>query len=305
MLKYGIMKKILRVNKPGDYCAHVGIPLLHPLVAVVDFSRISPMPSSLNSLEVYGLFMHSRLRGDLTYGSREFDGGEGKLVCVAPGQLYGREDAGDLIELDGWGVLFHPDLLTGTHLEKEIRSFSFFDYSANEGLVMEESEQKKLTALVGYIQEELENGIADSDRNNIIVGYISTMLHYCNRFYTRQFSMQRCDGEDILVRLSQLINDYFESRRQFTDGIPGVGYFADKMCMSPSYFSDLVRKSTGESAGNFIRNHIVRMAKNRLAAAGNVAQVAYDLGFDYPQHFSRMFKKHTGITPTQYLRGTK
>lgn len=295
------MKKILNINKPGDYCAHVGLPLQHPLVAVIDFSSISPMPSSLNNLGVYGLFMHSQLRNDLTYGSRNFDGRKGTLVCVAPGQLYGREDAGDLIDLDGWGLLFHPHLVIGTQLETDIRGFSFFDYSANEGLEMEDHEREKLTSLVINIKSEIDNGITDSDTDNIIVGYISTLLHYCNRFYNRQFSTLRCDGDDILVKLSQYINDYFESGQQLTDGIPGVSYFADRMCMSPSYFSDLMKKSTGESAGNFIRDHIIRIAKNRLIATGNVTRVAYDLGFDYPHHFSRMFKKHTGMTPRQYI----
>lgn len=297
------MKKILNINTPGEYCNHVGLPILHPLVAVVDFSSISPMPSSLNNLGVYGLFMHSRLRDDLTYGSRNFGSGNGTLVCTAPGQLYGREDAGDLIELDGWGLLFHPDLLIGTQLESDIGKFSFFDYSTNEGLVMEEYEKEKLTSLVGYIQDELENGIVDNDRNNIIVGYLTSLLHHCNRFYNRQFSTMQSNNEDILVKLSLLINEYFDSGKQLTDGIPGVSYFADKMCMSPSYFSDLMKKSTGESAGNFIRNHIIRRAKNQLIATGNVSQVAYDLGFDYPQHFSRMFKKHTGLTPKQYISG--
>jgi hypothetical protein len=299
------MKKVLNVNTPGDYCQHVGIPAQHPLVAVIDFSSISPMPSSLNNLGVYGLFMHSKLRDDLTYGTRSFDSGKGTLVCAAPGQIYGREDTGDLIELDGWGLLFHPDLLICTHLEKEIHQFSFFDYSANEGLVIEDAEKEKLNTIIGNIQDEISNGIQDGDKDNIIVGYISTLLHYCNRFYNRQFATLRRNSDDILVRLSKLINDYFNSGKQLTDGLPSVAYFADKMCMSPSYFNDMMKKTTGESAGNFIRSHIIRIAKNRLVAVGNVSQVAYDLGFDYPQHFSRMFKNHTGITPTQYVNGTE
>lgn len=297
------MKKILKVNTPGDYSSYVGAESRHPLVAVVDFEKLSPIPSSLNDYGVYGLFMHSEVRSDLTYGSGSYAPGNGSLICVAPGQIGGREDCGELIDIDGWALLFHPDLLVGSSLEKGIREFTFFDYSSNEALFMEEAERETLTAIVRSIQDEIENGPNDNDTKGIIVGHINAMLHYCKRFYNRQFRTIRTGADDILVRFSRLINEYFENGQQLVSGIPGVQYFADKMCMSPSYFSDMLKKTTGESAGNFIRNHIIRMAKNRLVATGNVSQVAYDLGFDYPQHFSRMFKNHTGITPKQYING--
>lgn len=296
------MKKILNVDCPEDYTSYVGATCPHPLVAVIDFARISPIPSSLNSYGVYGIFMHSKVRSDLTYGNGVYLPGSGMLICVAPGQIGGREEQGDLIDIDGWALLFHPNLLVGTALEKEIRRFSFFDYSANEALFMGDVEQEMFVSIIRSIRDEIDNGADDGEKRDIIVGYISVLLHYCNRFYNRQFSTIRRDGEDLLVKFSHLINDYFERGLQFEHGIPGVQYFADKMCMSASYFSDMMRKSTGENAGNFIRGHIVRMAKNRLIATGNVAQVAYGLGFDYPHHFSRMFKRQTGLTPTDYLR---
>ncbi len=299
------MKKILQVNTPADYCAHVGLECRHPLVAVIDFGAISPMPSSLNSLGVFGLFMHSKLRDDLTYGSEGYDTGNGTLVCVGPGQIYGREDDGDLIHLDGWGLLIHPRMFVGTHLERSIRDFTFFDYSAKEALLMEDKEGDILTDIIGKIKAEVEAGPIDSERDAIIVSYISALLHYCQRFYNRQFSSMKAESDDMLVRLNSLISDYFESGRQFDDGLPTVQYFAEQMCMSPSYFSDMVKKTTGDSAGSLIRAHIIRRAKNLLVASGNVSQVAYDLGFDYPQHFSRMFKKQTGLTPKEYISSGK
>lgn len=296
------MPNILKVNTPGDFISYVGGDTRHPLVGVVDFALLSPIPSSLNDYGVYGLFMHSKVRDDLTYGRGGFDGESGSLICVAPGQIGGREDAGDLIDIDGWAMLFHPDLLIGTHLEKEIKQFSFFDYSANEAVFLNDDEKEILSSLMMNIRGEI-NRPRDTEQDAIIVDYISVMLHLCNRAYTRQFHNIRQASDDILVRLSALLNEYYDSGQQLKTGVPGVQYFADKLCMSPNYFSDLLKKTTGENAGNFIRNQIIRIAKNRLVSSGNVSQVAYDMGFEYPQHFSRMFKKHTGLTPSQYLAG--
>lgn len=168
---------------------------------------------------------------------------------------------------------------------------------------MEDAERDTLTAIVGNIQDELTHGADDDERIRIIIGYITSLLHYCNRFYNRQFRSIRVNNGDILVRFGHLIDDYYESGSQHDSGLPTVQYFADKMCMSASYFSDMVRKTAGESAGSIIRNHIIRMAKNRLTAGDGVSQVAFHLGFNYPQHFTRMFKKHTGLTPKEYVAG--
>lgn len=296
------MKKILKVNKPGDYLSYVGAGSKHPLVGVVDFEKISPIPSSLNNYGVYGIFMHSRVREHLTYGRGAYGHNGGSVICVAPGQIGGREDSGDLIDIDGWALLFHPELIAGTWLEKKIRTFSYFDYSANEALFLEESERDRIVSLMRFIAEEIDRP-DDVERNQIIVSHISALLHFCNRAYTRQFRQMRLSHDDILVKFSALLNDYYDNGLQYSEGIPTVQYFADKLCMSPNYFSDMLKKSTGENAGNFIRSHIVRLAKNRLIKSGSVAEVAYDLGFEYSQHFSRMFKKQTGMTPTQYLAG--
>lgn len=294
------MPKILRLNTPGDYLMYVGDESRHRLVGVVDFEKISPIPSSLNDYGVYGLFMHSRVRDDLQYGRGAFGHSSGSLICVAPGQIGGREDSGDLIEIDGWALLFHPDLLIGTPLEKGIRKFSFFDYSANEAVFLEDDEKDSLASLMKSIRGEILRP-ADIDQTPIIVSYISVMLHICNRAYTRQFHHIRRTSDDILIRLSVLLNQYYDEGLQLQYGVPGVRYFAEKLCMTANYFSDLVKKTTGENAGNFIRNHVIRMAKNQLVSTGSVSEVAYALGFEYPQHFSRMFKKHTGMTPSQYL----
>lgn len=295
------MTNILKVNKPGDYLSYVGVESRHPLVGVVDFDAVSPIRSSLNNYGVYGLFMHSRVRDDLSYGRGTFGHSSGTLICVAPGQIGGREDRGDMIDIDGWALLFHPALIVGTPLEKDMRRFTFFDYSVNEALFLQDKERETITGLVMCIQEELLNP-HDSQQDAVIISLISAILNLCSRAYDRQFQQMRQSSDDILVRLSMILNEYYETGAQLKNGIPKVNYVADKLCMSPNYFSDMLKKSTGETASNFIREHIVRTAKNQLMSSCNVAQVAYDLGFDYPQHFSRMFKKHTGISPTQYLK---
>lgn len=298
------MGSILKVNTPADYMSYVGAVCRHPLVGVIDFEEITPIPSSVNNYGVYGLFLHSKVRDDLRYGRGGFNGASGCLICVAPGQVGGRHDTGTPIDIDGWALLFHPSLLSGTHLEKEMSRFTFFDYSANEALFLEDDERMAFTALMRAIRDETLRA-PDSEQLPILISHISAMLHLCNRACRRQFGQIRRSSDDILVRLSALLNDYFESGLQLEHGIPGVQHFADKLCMSSNYFSDLVKKTTGENAGNFIRDHIVRLAKNRLIASGNISQVAADLGFDYPQHFSRMFKRHTGMTPSEFLSSQK
>lgn len=296
------MANILKVSRPGDYITYVGGEYHHPLVGVIEFDRISPIRSSLNAYDVYAIFMHTRVRDDLTYGKSSFIHATGSLICVAPGQIGGREDDGSMLDIDGWALLFHPDLIIGTDLGKNIRRFSFFDYSANEALFMDEGEKEVLVSLMKDIRDEIARP-ADDEQNRIIVSYISAMLHFCQRAYNRQFRHIRHTNDDILVKLSSFLNEYYDSGLQYKYGVPGVQYFADKFCMSPNYFSDSIKKTTGENAGNFIRDHIIRMAKNRLVATHNISQVAYDLGFEYPQHFSRMFKKHTGMSPSSYISG--
>lgn len=295
------MDEILKVNTPGDFLSYVGADTRHPLVGVIDFEKVSPIPSSVNSYNVYGLFMHSNIPNDLTYGCGTYDYRNGTLICVAPGQIGGREGRGDLVELDGWAILFHPDLIKGTHLEKEIRNFTFFDYQVNEALHMSEDERNIIATLMKQIQNEIEN-CNDASQKSILIGYLTAMLNYCQRFYNRQFLSRKIENSDILMRFNAIITEYFDTQMQLDKGLPGVQYFADRLNMSPNYFSDVIKRFTGENASNLIREHIVRLAKNMLKSTGNIAEVAYSLGFEYPQHFTRMFKKQTGMTPKQYIK---
>ena len=295
------MTKILKVNKTSDYSEYHGVTDRHPLITVIDFSEISPIRHSLNRYGVYGVFVQEDNDLDLTYGCGRYDYRDGSLICVAPGQIGGKEDNGERDSIGGWALLFHPDLIHGTQLEKEIRHYSFFDYSVNEALHMNEKEHDIVVAIFGRIKSEIDNP-HDDFQNDILVGYISLLLKYCQRFYNRQFVTRKLSNHDILSRFDSFLHGYFADNIQLKNGLPTVNICAEHLCMSANYFSDLIKKMTGESPGRHIRQFIIRQIKNELASGLTVAEVAYKLGFEYPAHLSRLFKKETGMTPTDYIQ---
>ncbi|MDE6311418.1 MAG: AraC family transcriptional regulator, partial [Muribaculaceae bacterium] len=235
------MSNILKVSKPSDYSSWVGQTDPHELVSVIDYSAVSPVRHSLNNYGVYGLFLQGEEENmGLTYGTGKYDYSAGTLICVAPGQIGGREDNGELVYLSGWALLFHPDILQGTGLEKEIKNFSFFDYRVNEALHMSEEERMVMVGLFRQIENELRFP-ADSMQNRIIVGFINLLLRYAQRFYNRQFMSRTIQNNDILTRFETLLKGYFEKDMQLKTGIPSVQYCSGKLNMSPSYLSDVVK----------------------------------------------------------------
>lgn len=294
------MPNILIVNTPSDYCNYLGIAPRHPLVAVIDYSGISPVRLSLNRYGVYGIFLQDNNGFDLSYGCGKYDYRNGSLICVAPGQVGGKEDTGTREYIGGWGLLFHPDLLHGTSLLDEIKKCSFFDYSINEALHMNEDEHHTIVAIFRKMEEEIARP-RDSFQDEILVSYISLLLKFCHRFYNRQFQTRKLTNNDILAKFEELLRTYYSGKRHDRHGLPTVSFCAEELCMSPSYFSDLIKKTTGENAGTIIRRFVMRQAKNGLASGLSISEVAYSLGFEYPQHFSRSFKKNTGVTPREYL----
>lgn len=298
------MAKILKVNKTSDYSSYLGVIDRHPLITVIDYTEISPIRHSLNSYGVYGLFLQNDNNLDLMYGCGKYDYKEGSLICVAPGQIGGKEDNGERVKIGGWALLFHPDLIRGTTLGREIKSYSFFDYSVNEALHTNEQEYATLVSLLRQIKVETE-AVRDTVQDQILVGYISLLLKYCQRFYNRQFMTRKLVNNDMLIRFDELLNDYFAQGRQTAEGLPSVSVCAEHLCMSPNYFSDLIKKMTGESPGRHIRHFVIRLIKSELATGLTVAEAAYKLGFGYPAHLTRLFKKETGQTPTAYIRSRR
>ena len=298
------MNKILKVRNVGDYSRWVGHTDRHPLVSVIDYAEVSPVRHSLNNYSIYGIFFHDEAEIDLAYGCGKYDYKKGTVICVAPGQIGGKEDNGERVMLTGWALLFHPDLLHGTPLEKTIKNYSFFDYRVNEALHMTDEEHGILTSLMRQIRDELQKR-HDELQDSIIVGYIELVLNFCQRFYNRQFITRKLDNSDMLMKFDRLLHDYFDGNMQLTHGLPTVQYCADKLCMSSNYFGDMIKKTTGDTASNYIRQYIIQRAKNELATGESIARVAYGLGFEYPQHLSRMFKKLTGMTPSDYYESLR
>lgn len=295
------MSKILKVRSVNDYGSYLGCPARHPLVCVIDYAEVSPIRHSLNNYGVYALFLRDDVGVELDYGCGRYDYNQGTLLCVAPGQVGGKEDNGERVSITGWALLFHPDLLRGTPLEKRIRDYSLFDYRVNEALHMSDREHDILVSLMRRMREELDNE-RDAQQDAILVGYIGLVLNFCQRFYNRQFQSRETENSDILVRFNRLLADYYEQQLQLKLGLPTVQYCADRLCLSPNYFGDVVKRTTGDTASNRIRRFVIRLAKNGLSAGESVAQVADRLGFEYPQHFSRMFRRQEGITPSEYSR---
>lgn len=293
------MSKIMKIKNVSDYSRYLGHTDRHPLVSVINYAEVSPIRHSLNSYSVYGIFFHDQQDIDLTYGCGKYDYKSGTVICVAPGQIGGKEDNGERVMLTGWALLFHPDLLRGTTLSKNIKQYTFFDYRVHEALHMTDEEHDIFVSLMQQIRNELQKP-HDELQNAILIAYIELVLNFCQRFYNRQFTTRKLENSDILMKFNNLLNDYYEKNTQLTLGLPTVQYCADKLCMSPNYFGDVIKKTTGDTASNYIRQYVIQRVKNELATGASIVQVADDLGFKYPQHLSRMFKQQTGITPSEY-----
>lgn len=258
------MSKILKVKNVSDYCNWIGAKSSHPLISVIDYGELGPFRSSLNNYSVYGLFFQDKNNNTLSYGCGKYDYKDASLICVAPGQIGGREDDGSLTNIGGWALLFHPDLLHGTHLEREIKKCTFFDYSVNEALHMSREEYELMESILRQISDELKNP-HDREQDAILTEYIGLLLKYSERYYNRQFNTRKVVYSDLLTRFDDFLHKWYEEGRQAKDGIPTVQLCAEELCMSPNYFSDLIKRLTGVNAGHFIREFVIQKAKAQIA----------------------------------------
>ena len=295
------MADVIKLDSVGQYNQLYGMETLHPLVAVVDLSRATRWPSHFTlNYGVYALFLKQTRCGDLRYGKQTYDYQEGTVTSFAPGQVVEATMAEGTRPL-ALGLLFHPDLISGTPLGKEMPRYRFFSYASNEALHLSEEERKTFGECLNMIDAELERP-EDRHSRRLIVNHIELLLDYCMRFYERQFITRAVANKGILSRFETLLDEYFGNIQQ-DKGLPTVRYFADKVCLSSNYFGDLIKKETGKTAQEYIQNKIVDLAKEKILGTGkNVSQIAYELGFQYPQHFNRLFKKSVGCTPNEYRK---
>ena len=295
------MKKILRIDNPNDYACYVDAPVLHPLVSIIHYDELPPFRHSLNNYGVYGLFIQRQFPRILSYGMKTLQVSDASIIAVAPGQLGGLEDNGERISLSGWVLLWSSELLHGTDLEKQMGKYPFFSYFYTDSLQMEPSEWLAITQLLIQMKEELKEHKDSQTLRDILLGYLRLVLEYCNRIYQRQLSQETDGSNDILKRFHALLEQYFLEGLQHSLGLPTVTYCASELAYSPRYFGDLIHKATGGTAIGYIHNYVINQAKSLLMNGHNISETSRLLGFDYPHHFTRLFKNNVGITPSEFL----
>jgi AraC-like DNA-binding protein len=280
---------------------------LHPLVSVIDFSKAKPRSwDGATKIKInYGLyciFLKEIKCGNLKYGCNYYDYEEGTLVFVSPGQVMQIELTGEPYQPMGYGLVFHPDLIHGTALGRQIHEYSFFGYESNEALHLSKKEREVVMDCLSKIKSELQEAV-DKHSKKLIVSNIELFLNYCTRFYDRQFITREKANKGVLEKFELLLDAYFMSEKLQTVGLPTVSYCAAELHLSANYFGDLVKKETGKTAQDYIKTKIIETAKERvLNGAKPLSEVSYELGFKYQQHFTRLFKQKTGMSPNEYRR---
>lgn len=294
------MEEIVKLESVDAYNKMRGMETLHPLVSVMDLSKAKAMAAKTFNFGLYAIYLKELQCGELKYGRNNYDYQEGTLVFIAPGQILGVQPKVTTFEPKGWALIFDPELIKGTALGKHIADYSFFSYDVNEALHLSEKEKQLVLDCFGKIQYELQQSI-DKHSKTLITSNIELFLNYCTRFYDRQFITRDNPHKGALERFEELLNNYFSSDQPKTIGLPSVAYCAAELNLSANYFGDLIKKETGKSAQEYIQSKVIDVAKERIFdTEKSISEVAYELGFKYPQHFTRVFKQRTGMSPNDY-----
>lgn len=300
------MEKIIRLDNIKDYNDFLGLPTNHPLVSVINASQIQPLHYVRKSIGFYVIYLKDIKCADfLKYGRKTYDFQEETLVFAAPGQVIGNDDMGVTFQPNGWWLTFHPELLHGTPLGRHIKDYTFFSYAVDEALHVSKQERQTVIDCMMKIDEETKAPV-DKHSNAIISSSIELLLNYCDRFYDRQFSMRTKVNQDLLSRFEEIIDHYYASDKPQKIGTPSVSYIANELHLSPNYFGDMIRKETGKSAQEHLQQKMLTTAKQLLTSSNrNITEIAYTLGYQYSQYFTRAFKNLEGVTPHEYRAAYK
>jgi AraC-like DNA-binding protein len=275
----------------------------HPLVTVLEFSKVTEQveQNSKITTDFYSIMFKNYCKNNIKYGRKTIDFQDGNLICIAPNQTI--EIDNEIEEREdkmGWGLFFHPDLIRSTTLNQNIKEYSFFQYEVSEALHLSDKEKNILLECVQKIQTELQENI-DVHSQYIIVSTIELLLNYCSRFYGRQLITRSQANKSTISQIETILTEYFAKAKVEEQGLPTVKFLADKVHLSPSYLSDLLKKETGKNAQEHIHYYIIEEAKCLLLNSDkNVSEIAFNLGFEYPQYFNKLFKQKTGKTPMEY-----
>lgn len=294
------MDDVLKFDTIRQYNAFNKHETRHPLVSIIDLSKAEPRQHRRMNYGFYTVFFKQIRCGDLRYGCNYYDYEEGTLIFLAPGQVIGENKEEEYYQPQGYALVFHPDLLLGTSLGHNFHEYSFFSYAVNEALHLSSYERQFVRECFSKIEFELNQPV-DKHSARLIVDNIELFLNYCIRFYDRQFITRNHANKGVLERFENLLDDYFQSNKAQTLGLPTVGYCAQRLVLSANYFGDLIKKETGKSAQEYIQLKLISIAKERIFdPTKSLSEIAFELGFKYPQHFSRLFKQHVGYTPKDY-----
>jgi len=293
------MEEIIKIESVDTYNKLRGVSTQHPLITVVDLSKANRMPARTFNFGLYAVYLKDQMCGELRYGRKQYDYQEGTLVFIGPGQIVGVNTKERSFEAKGWGLLFHPDFIKGTHLGRHIQEYSFFSYDVNEALHLSEDEREIILDGFKKIQAELGRAI-DKHSKKLVTSNIELFLNYCNRFYDRQFITRDNVHKGVLERFENLLQEYFTTEQ---GQLPSVSWCAGQLNLSANYFGDLIKKETGRCAQEYIQDKVIDMAKEKVFdMEKSISEVAYELGFKYPAHFTRLFKQKVGVTPNEYRR---
>jgi len=280
-------------------------PSQHSLIAVLDFSQVTEQvpPNTGVTTDFYAIMYKNYCKNHIRYGRKTIDFQEGSLICIAPNQTIEIDtEVEDRPNKMGWGLFFHPELIRASPLHDQIKQYSFFHYDITEALHLSEKEQYILFDCIGKIQGELQENI-DVHSQQIMVSTLGLLLNYCSRFYDRQFITRGGSDRSVVTQIDALLTAYFANQHAQQHGLPTVAYLANQLHLSASYLSDLLKKQTGKTTQEHIHYHIVEAAKNSLLHSNKtVSEIAFELGFEYPQYFNKLFKKKVGTTPLGYRK---